>query len=133
VALLLKRMQEDPVTAEAVDLVKQLITLATSIVTFSFVFGKDLLEIVHSRQLLRFAAFSAWSLYLLSALAGVFALMAILGWRIRGQASASTPIAAQSNVRLFASLQIIVLGLALIATLVFGYLLSFNTTVHRSA
>ncbi len=122
-------MESTEPTPVAIDLIKQLLTLATSIVTFSAVFGKDLLVVIHQAQSLRIAVFVCWMFYLLSAISGVLALMAIVGWTARATHRSTGSVLMKANVRFFAGLQILFLALSLCATLVLGYLLSFSITV----
>jgi hypothetical protein len=122
-------MEPSESTTIGIDLIKQLLTLATSIVTFSAVFGKDLLSVIHQAQSLRVALFVCWTLYLLSAIFGVLALMAIVGWTADTTGRSAGSILVKPNVRLFAGLQIAFLAFSLCSTLVLGYLLSFSITV----
>jgi hypothetical protein len=95
----------------AADLTKQLITLSTSIVTVSLLFGDHFPK--HSRL-----AVWAWTCYLVSSVFGLWTLMALTGTL----APVSGPPAKfdlASNVRIPSALQIGAFGIALVLTIIF--------------
>jgi hypothetical protein len=95
----------------AADLTKQLITLSTSIVTVSLLFGD------HFPRQSRLALW-AWIVYLVSSLFGLWTLMALTG-TLAPIKTPPTDFDLGFNVRLPSSLQIISFGAALVVTIVF--------------
>jgi hypothetical protein len=61
----------------ASDLTKQLITLSTGIIVITIAFTKDILSRISKSQ--RWLLGSAWVLYLISVICGIFSLMALTG------------------------------------------------------
>lgn len=92
----------------AADLTKQLVTLSSSIVTVTLLFSKD--GPAHHGW-----AKTAWVIYLLSSIFGVWTLMALTG----SLSDTSSPdLKLGYNVRIPSACQIITFGLASIATIV---------------
>ncbi|SEC08076.1 hypothetical protein [Terriglobus roseus] len=95
----------------AADLTKQLITLATSIVTFSLAFSD------HFPKQSRLAR-DAWFFYLISILFGLWTLMALTG-TLAPTGGAATDFTLKWNVRLPSLLQILSFGIAVLLTISF--------------
>jgi hypothetical protein len=95
----------------AADLTKQLITLSTSIVTVSLLFGDHF-----PRESL--LAVWAWTFYLVSSVCGLWTLMALTG-TLAPLKPPRTDFDLKFNVRLPSSLQIATFGVALVFTIVF--------------
>lgn len=95
----------------AADLTKQLITLSTSIVTVSLLFGKDF-----PRQNL--LAVWAWTFYLVSTIFGLWTLMALTG-TLAPLNPPSTSFDLGFNVRLPSALQIVAFAIAVVLTIIF--------------
>src|SRR5271168_1343645 len=95
----------------AADLTKQLITLSTSIVTVSLLFGDHFPK----QSLL---AVWAWTFYLISAVFGLWTLMALTG-TLAPLNPPPNDFDLKFNVRLPSALQIVAFGVALILTIKF--------------
>jgi hypothetical protein len=95
----------------AADLTKQLITLATSIVTISLLFGDHFPK--HSRL-----ALWAWTFYLISAVLGLWTLMALTG-NLAPVKPPPTSFDLGPNVRLPSTLQLAAFAIALLLTIAF--------------
>lgn len=95
----------------AADLTKQLITLSTSIVTVSLLFGDHF-----PRQSL--LAVWAWTFYLASTVCGLWTLMALTG-TLAPLSAAPASYDLGFNVRLPSALQIGAFAVAVILTIVF--------------
>lgn len=95
----------------AADLTKQLITLSTSIVTVSLLFGDHFPK----QSLL---AVSAWLFYLVSTVFGLWTLMALTGTLAPLQLP-PTNFNLKSNVRVPSALQIASFAIAIVLTMIF--------------
>jgi hypothetical protein len=95
----------------AADLTKQLITLSTSIVTVSLLFGDHF-----PRQSL--LAVWAWTFYLISSVFGLWTLMALTGI-LAPPKPPPTDFDLRFNVRLPSGSQIATFGIALVLTIIF--------------
>ena len=95
----------------AADLTKQLITLSTSIVTVSLLFG----EHFPKQSLL---AVWAWTFYLVSSVFGLWTLMALTG-TLAPIKPPPTDFDLKANVRIPSGLQILTFGVALGLTIAF--------------
>jgi hypothetical protein len=95
------------------DLTKQLITLSTSIVTVSLLFG----EHFPKQSVL---AVWAWTFYLVSAVFGLWTLMALTG-TLAPVKPPPTDFDIKGNVRLPSALQIVTFGVAVILTIRFAW------------
>ncbi|MFL5788956.1 MAG: hypothetical protein ACJ748_12935 [Flavisolibacter sp.] len=112
----------------AADLTKQLITLATAILTLSVGFLKDITENIKTFD--RYLLIFIWILFLLSIIFGILTLMALTG-NLDPLSKKNSGVAVQvppvltitsSNVTFTAKFQIILFVIALGATCYFGYL-----------
>jgi hypothetical protein len=97
------------------DLTKQLLTLATAILTLTVTFSKGVTERVDRGAV--WVLKTAWVLYLLSILAGIWTMMAIAG--------SAMPIDAQAkhsadSARLPSALQIVLFAVATLCVVVVG-------------
>jgi hypothetical protein len=95
----------------ASDLTKQLITLSTSIVTVSLLFGDHFPK----QSLL---AVWAWTFYLVSSVCGLWTLMALTGI-LAPLKPPPTDFDLKFNVRLPSALQIVTFAVALVLTIIF--------------
>jgi len=95
----------------AADLTKQLITLSTSIVTISLLFGDHFPK----QSLL---AVWAWTFYLVSSVFGLWTLMALTG-TLAPVGKAPTDFDLHLNVRLPSTLQVATFAAAVILTMIF--------------
>jgi hypothetical protein len=87
----------------ATEVHKQLITLATAIVAITVSFSKDIFAGQQgATDLLQWG----WVLYLLSIMAGVWALLAITGTLARAAEANQAPVLYKSNIQFPAILQI---------------------------
>ena len=95
----------------AADLTKQLITLSTSIVTVTLLFGEHFPRQSH-------LALWAWILYLISTLFGLWTLMALAG-TLAPLKPPPTNLDLKFNVRLPSSLQVVAFAVAVFFTILF--------------
>lgn len=103
----------------AADLAKQLITLATGIVTITITFSKDFLSQPPTPVEKTLAMF-AWFAFLFSIVCGILTLMALTG-TLDQRPGTACPISIQgSNVRIPARLQILSFLAGLILTIAFA-------------
>lgn len=110
------------------DTTKQLITIATGIITLEITFSKDFVGKVNND--IRIYALISWFLFLLSVVSGLWTLMALTGTlepktptEIPETKENTTPISIRGkHVTIPASLQVILFGFGLIFTFVFGVL-----------
>jgi hypothetical protein len=77
--------------ASATDLAKQLITLATGILALSITFMKDVLK---DKGVVKWPLATAWVVYLLSIIFGMWAMMAITGSLFALPAASAQPASA---------------------------------------
>ncbi|MGB8260011.1 MAG: hypothetical protein WCE75_06660 [Terracidiphilus sp.] len=95
----------------ASDLAKQLITLSTSIVTVTLLFGEHFPKSVWAK--------AAWVAYLVSTICGVWTLMALTGTLGTPGERVDAGAIYRPKVRIAAGIQVIAFGVATILTLVF--------------
>ena len=103
--------------ASAADSSKQLITLATAMLTLEVTFSKNILET--PGPLAQFLIAISWVCLLLSVLAGVLTLLALTG----SLGSTTTPTAGginSSNITRPAMFQVVLFLVGLLLTVVFG-------------
>lgn len=111
----------------ASDLAKQLITLATGILTVTITFGDKLGGSV--KGLPRWLLGGAWTIYLLSILFGIWMLMALTGTLAPIAKSGNRPAEPAitgKNVRLPAMLQILSFLVATLLVVAFGLAVAFG-------
>jgi hypothetical protein len=105
----------------AADLAKQLITLATAIITITITFAKDFLPSAATPQIKGWAMF-AWYAFLLSIVCGVWTLMALTG-TLDQRSGRPSPVSIRgTNVVIPASLQIVFFLAGLLLTILFARL-----------
>ena len=97
------------------DLTKQVLTLASALLTVTITFSKDLLSIVEHPNLLRVA----WVLLLCSALAGLLVMMSLTG-RVR-EATANAPISLAGFLQVVSICQLVLFFVGLGALAVAGW------------
>ena len=103
----------------AADLAKQLITLATGIITITITFAKDFLPREATPDAKRWAM-CAWCAFLISIVCGVWMLMALTG-TLDQKPGKSYPISTRgSNVTIPAALQVLFFLAGLLLTIVFA-------------
>ena len=103
----------------AADLAKQLITLATGIITITITFAKDFLP-RGAAPAAKLWAMCAWYAFLISIVCGVWMLMALTG-TLDQKPGQSYPISIRgSNVTIPATLQILFFLAGLLLTIVFA-------------
>lgn len=102
------------------DSTKQLITVATGIVTVTLVFSKDLL--IHAR----FSALIAWILLTVSVLCGICTLFVLSGVLNAAATSNKPPDIAAKDLRFFSGSQIIFFVLGVVAMVIFASIALFN-------
>jgi hypothetical protein len=102
----------------ASDVTKQLIALATGVVTVTLAFGKDVLTLTGSSG--RAWLVVVWVFFLISIVFGVWTLLALTGTLASKRAS-EPPSIWRWNVRLPSLLQILTFALAALAALVFVF------------
>lgn len=100
----------------AIDLSKQLITLATGVIALTVTFVKDIIVSV-PRPAIPFLK-SAWLFFAFSILSGIWSLMAITGTLGRGEAAGGIY---QGNITSAFGLQILTFAFATIFVFIFGY------------
>jgi hypothetical protein len=111
----------------ASDLAKQLITLATGILTVTITFGDKLVGMVKGPT--RWLLGGAWTIYLLSILFGIWMLMALTGTLApiaKSSDQPAEPAITGENVRLPAMLQILSFLVATLFVVVFGLAVAFG-------
>jgi hypothetical protein len=105
------------------DSTKQLITVATGVVTITILFSRDLLP--HAR----IAALSAWVLLTISVIFGIWTLYTLSGILYEAAADPTkTPKLSERDLRIISGTQIIFFLLGISAVLVFG-ILAVGTTI----
>jgi uncharacterized membrane protein len=100
------------------DATKQLITLATAILTFTITFLKDFAS--SSGSPARIVLTTSWACLVISAIAGLFVLLNMTGVLTKE----SKPDIYKPSIRLFSLAQLLAFGVALILALWFGWLAS---------
>lgn len=100
------------------DATKQLIALATAILTFTITFLKDIAK--DAGDPARIVLTLSWTGLVVSAIAGLFVLLNMTGVLVKD----SKPDIYKTSIRLFSCVQLAAFGLALILALVFGWLAS---------
>ena len=100
------------------DATKQLIALATAILTFTITFLKDIAK--DSGDPARIVLTLSWMGLVTSAIAGLLVLLNMTGVLVKD----SRPDIYKASIRCFSFLQLAAFGLALILALVFGWLAS---------
>jgi hypothetical protein len=105
----------------AADLAKQLLTLATAIITLTITFAKDFLPLAASPETKRWALY-AWCAFLLSIICGVWTLMALTGTLDQRPGQTCRVSIRGANVVVPAASQIILFLAGLILTVVFARL-----------
>ena len=106
----------------AQDTSKQLITLATAILSLTITFAKDFVGSVHGCP--RLLAILSWALFLVSIGFGLLTLMALTGSLERADSESTTPSIRAKNVTAPAIAQVLSFFLALLLTVWFGVLAS---------
>jgi cytochrome bd-type quinol oxidase subunit 2 len=112
----------------ASDATKQLLTLATGIIAVSITFSTD---IIANTTAHRWALITAWIVYLVSIVCGVWALLSLTGELEQTQANPTDPSIRGSNVRLPSILQIIAFLAATICLVLYAGL-TFETKATPS-
>ena len=103
----------------AADLAKQLITLATGIITITITFAKDFLPRGATPDAKRWAM-CAWYAFLISIVCGVWTLMALTG-TLEQKTGTTRPISIRgANVTMPAALQILFFLAGLLLTIAFA-------------
>ena len=113
----------------AADVAKQLITLATAIITVMITFSKDILG-TNSHYIAWLL--SSWILFLLSIVFGIFTLMALTGVLAQSQKTQNIEDRKElenfnnsgiykCNVRWFEGMQIFLFIIALLLSIIYGY------------
>lgn len=113
----------------AADVAKQLITLATAIITVMITFSKDILG-TNSHYIAWLL--SSWILFLLSIVFGIFTLMALTGVLAQSQKTQNIEDRKElenfnnsgiykCNVRWFEGIQIFLFIIALLLSIIYGY------------
>ena len=102
----------------AQDSTKQIITLATAIITVTITFSKDFIGSVppHARGF----ALASWLCFLVSVFFGLWTLLALTGTLEPVAGSSSKPSIRGKNVTLPSALQILTFFVGLLLTVVFG-------------
>jgi hypothetical protein len=103
----------------ASDLAKQLITLATGILALTITFAKDILLLEEGS---RWLVLVAWSFYLLSVVAGVWALAGLTGELQPKQDLGRGPSIRERNVTRPAQVQVVLFLVATLFIVIYGSL-----------
>ncbi len=112
------------------SLSKQLITLATGVLTLSIAFLRSLP--VDTGTLFRYLKIS-WVLYLLSISCGIWTLMALAGSLAPVDSDPAPPAAIESNVRIPSGLQIITFVAGTLVIMLLGFRARLVATLDTSA
>jgi hypothetical protein len=103
----------------AADLIKQLISLATGIIALTITFSKDFLHL-KSAPTGKNLAMIAWSVFVVSILCGIWALMSLTGTLNQKRGAESVPVTIRgSNVVIPSALQILFFISGLVLTIIF--------------
>jgi hypothetical protein len=103
--------------ASANDLAKQLITLATGILALSITFIKDVLK---NNGLVTWPLKTAWFIYLLSVVCGLWSMMAITGSIFAMAPNSTQSVTYGTNIAVPAFLQILAFLIATVFLIVYG-------------
>ena len=101
------------------DLTKQLITLATSIVTLEVTFAKAFLTSTNAIKGTFFVQ-ASWVCFLLSVVAGIWALMAVAGTQANTAPISGTSLY-HSNIKYPSMVQVVLFAIGMLATIAFGF------------
>lgn len=100
------------------DAVKQLITLATGIVTITITFAKDFVTNVNEPA--KAWAYVAWFIYLVSIIAGMLALLSLTAELEPKDKTKTTDPTIRGAAATYSGLQIIAFGVAILLTIIFA-------------
>jgi hypothetical protein len=100
---------------------KQLITLATAVIALTVTFLTDVVKAASSgsARVLQLA----WILYFVSIVSGVFTLLGLAG-NLERPGNSGTPSIYRPNIVVFSLVQVLSFCIAVLLTLVFGWLVS---------
>lgn len=102
----------------ALETSKQVITLATATLALSITFLDATAR--HEREWSRVVLAVGWSLFLVSVVAGVGALMTLTGNLAAADSDNETPLVYRSNTALLVGIQIVTFVSAIVCTVAFG-------------
>lgn len=100
-------------------IVKQLITLSTALIVLPITFSKELLDDTYTSN--NIIIFLSWTINLLSIVAGIFALSALVSeLEPKNQKGTHIPSIRKKSISTYAMIQIILFLIAVVLTIIFG-------------
>ena len=107
------------------EMTKQLLTLASAILTLTIAFAKDILKPAPSKHAIDLIQWS-WGLYLLSIVCGILTLGTVAGTLANAANAQKTANPKQNSIRFFMCLQLVAFGFGTLLIVVFGWCAPLN-------